>query len=65
MIKAIDFFCGVGGLTRGLLNVGISVLAGVDNDRRLRETYIHNNRRVALTPSIGMICSSKIIEREA
>ena len=44
MIKAIDFFCGAGGLTRGLLNVGISVLAGVDNDQRLRETYIHNNR---------------------
>ena len=43
MIKAIDFFCGAGGLTRGLLNAGIEVLAGVDNDERLRETYIHNN----------------------
>ena len=43
MIKAIDFFCGAGGLTRGLLNAGIDVLAGVDNDERLRETYIHNN----------------------
>ena len=43
MIKAIDFFCGAGGLTRGLLNTGIEVLAGVDNDERLRETYIHNN----------------------
>ena len=44
MIKAIDFFCGAGGLTRGLLNAGIEVLAGVDNDERLRETYIHNNK---------------------
>lgn len=44
MIKAIDFFCGAGGLTRGLLNVGISVLAGVDNDERLRETYTLNNK---------------------
>ena len=44
MIKAIDFFCGAGGLTRGLLNVGISVLAGVDNDERLCETYTHNNK---------------------
>ena len=44
MIKAIDFFCGAGGLTRGLLNAGIDVLAGVDNDERLRETYTHNNR---------------------
>ena len=44
MIKAIDFFCGAGGLTRGLLNAGINVLAGVDNDERLRETYTHNNK---------------------
>lgn len=43
MIKAIDFFCGAGGLTRGLLNAGISVVAGVDNDVRLRETYETNN----------------------
>ena len=44
MIKAIDFFCGAGGLTRGLLDAGIEVLAGVDNDERLQETYIHNNK---------------------
>lgn len=43
MIKAIDFFCGAGGLTRGLLNAGISVLAGVDNDGSLQETYTRNN----------------------
>lgn len=44
MIKAIDFCCGAGGLTRGLLDAGISVLAGVDNDERLRETYERNNK---------------------
>ena len=44
MIKAIDFFCGAGGLTRGLLDAGIEVLAGVDNDERLQETYAHNNK---------------------
>ena len=43
MIKAIDFFCGAGGLTRGLLDAGISVLAGVDNDSRVRKTYETNN----------------------
>lgn len=43
MIKAIDFFCGAGGLTRGLLDAGISVVAGVDNDERLRRTYESNN----------------------
>lgn len=44
MIKAIDFFCGAGGLTRGLLNAGIKVLAGVDNDEHLQETYTYNNK---------------------
>ena len=44
MIKAIDFFCGAGGLTRGLLDAGISVTAGVDNDCRVQRTYESNNQ---------------------
>ena len=43
-IKAIDFCCGAGGLTRGLLDAGVSVVAGLDNDERLRETYERNNK---------------------
>ena len=43
MIKAIDFFCGAGGLTRGLLDVGINVVAGIDLDKRCKETYEKNN----------------------
>ena len=43
MIKAIDFFCGAGGLTRGLLDAGILVVAGVDNDSRMQRTYERNN----------------------
>ncbi len=43
MLKAIDFFCGAGGLTRGMLDAGISVLAGVDNNSDLRRTYECNN----------------------
>ena len=44
MIKAIDFFCGAGGLTRGLLDAGISVVAGVDVDKRIQKTYETNNK---------------------
>src|SRR5271157_4156337 len=44
MIKAIDFCCGAGGLTRGLLDAGIDVLAGVDVNCRLKETYERNNQ---------------------
>ena len=42
-MKAFDFFCGAGGLTRGLLDAGINVVAGFDSDERCRSTYIYNN----------------------
>lgn len=57
-IKAIDFFCGAGGLTRGLLNAGIKVLAGVDNDERLKETYTYNNKPSRLSIRILMQLTS-------
>jgi DNA (cytosine-5)-methyltransferase 1 len=43
-IKAIDFFCGAGGLTQGLLDSGIEVMLGIDNDASVGETYEKNNR---------------------
>ncbi|MCP4699657.1 MAG: DNA cytosine methyltransferase [Gammaproteobacteria bacterium] len=42
-MKAFDFFCGAGGLTRGLLDAGIKVVAGFDRDERCRDTYEYNN----------------------
>jgi DNA (cytosine-5)-methyltransferase 1 len=41
---AVDFFCGAGGLTRGLLNAGIDVVLGIDADEGCRETYEANNQ---------------------
>lgn len=40
---AVDLFCGAGGLTRGLLDAGISVVAGYDMDGTCRYAYEHNN----------------------
>src|SRR5258707_333215 len=40
---ALDFFCGAGGLTRGFLNAGIKVVAGIDIDEDCRQTYETNN----------------------
>lgn len=40
---AIDFFCGAGGLTRGLLNAGIEVRLGIDFDEGCHQTYETNN----------------------
>lgn len=41
---AVDIFCGAGGLTRGLKDAGINVVAGYDNDGRCKFPYEHNNR---------------------
>lgn len=49
-MRAYDFFCGAGGLTRGLLDAGIEVVSGFDNDEGCRETYERNN------PGIRLIC---------
>lgn len=40
---AIDFFCGCGGMTAGLIKAGIDVLLGLDIDLLCRETYEQNN----------------------
>ncbi|MCX5645950.1 MAG: DNA cytosine methyltransferase [Phycisphaerae bacterium] len=42
-MMAFDFFCGAGGLTRGLLDAGIKVIAGFDDDEKCRESYERNN----------------------
>ena len=44
-MKALDFFCGAGGLTRGLIDAGIDVVAGYDYDAAFRLTYERNNPR--------------------
>ena len=42
-VKVVDFFCGAGGLTHGLIDAGLEVVAGVDSDARCQFPYEHNN----------------------
>jgi DNA (cytosine-5)-methyltransferase 1 len=42
-VTAVDLFCGAGGLTRGLLDAGISVKAGFDIDPACKHPYEANN----------------------
>lgn len=42
-IKAVDFFCSGGGMTCGLTQGGVSVIAGIDNDPACQKTYEANN----------------------
>ena len=42
-VKVVDFFCGAGGLTHGLIQAGLKVVAGVDSDPHCKFPYEHNN----------------------
>jgi len=42
-LHAIDFFCSGGGMTYGISQAGIKVIAGIDVDPEVRETYEKNN----------------------
>lgn len=41
--EIIDLFCGIGGLTRGLIDSGLSVIAGFDIDPTCQYAYERNN----------------------
>ena len=43
-ICAVDLFCGVGGLTHGLLKAGVNVSAGFDMDPACEWAYEKNNK---------------------
>jgi DNA (cytosine-5)-methyltransferase 1 len=42
-VRAVDFFCGAGGLTHGLKNAGVEVVLGIDSNGQYRKTYERNN----------------------
>jgi DNA (cytosine-5)-methyltransferase 1 len=45
---AVDFFSGAGGTTRGLLDAGGYVIAGIDKDSSCERTYTENNNNATL-----------------
>ena len=49
ILNTIDVFCGAGGLTRGLMNAGLDVVAGFDSDVELRDSYERNNPGAVFT----------------
>lgn len=38
-IEVIDLFCGIGGLTHGLIRQGLKVIAGIDNEESCKWAY--------------------------
>lgn len=41
-LKAVDFFCGGGGMSYGMMKSGVKVLAGIDFEKACKETYESN-----------------------
>ena len=60
-IEAVDLFCGVGGLTHGVEQAGISVVAGIDIDATCEFAYKHNNGALFVLSDVGQCSSQKII----
>ncbi|PKO93063.1 MAG: hypothetical protein CVU15_04300 [Betaproteobacteria bacterium HGW-Betaproteobacteria-1] len=50
-VIAVDFFCGAGGMTNGLIQAGINVIAGVDNQALCEQTYLQNVNPDGTTPA--------------
>ena len=59
-VSCIDLFCGVGGLTHGLLKEGINVNAGVDVDANCRYPFEVNNQTTFLQSDVAEISSKDL-----
>lgn len=59
-ITAIDLFCGAGGLTRGLLDAEIKVVAGIDIDGKSRYPYEQNNDTTFIQKDVHKVTGGEI-----
>lgn len=60
IIKAVDLFCGVGGLTYGLQKAGIPVVAGIDIDDSCEYAYTYNNKCTFINKNIEDVTGKEI-----
>lgn len=60
--KAVDFFCGAGGVTCGFEEAGIEVILGIDKDGSCKKTYEKNNKAEFLEADISELDKGKLAE---
>ena len=60
-VQAIDLFCGSGGLTHGMAQAGINVLAGLDLDSTCEYAYTANNTAKFICSDIGAYPGSRLM----
>ena len=61
IIKAVDLFCGIGGLTYGLKSAGIPVVAGIDVDGTCEYAYTASNECQFIKKSIEDVTGEEIL----
>lgn len=59
-IEAVDLFCGVGGLTAGLIKSGINVKAGYDIESDCRYAYEFNNKAKFIHKDVAEVTGEEI-----
>lgn len=59
-IVAVDLFCGIGGLTHGLIKAGVQVVAGVDSDETCRYAYEKNNQAKFVNKSVDELTEADL-----
>jgi DNA (cytosine-5)-methyltransferase 1 len=59
-IKAVDLYCGIGGLTHGMRLEGVNVVAGVDNDGSCKYAFEKNNRAKFILKDVCDLSSAEL-----
>lgn len=59
-ITAVDLFCGIGGLTHGLVRGGVHVAAGVDIDPKCRFPFEANNAATFIEKDVDELDASDV-----
>jgi len=59
-IAVVDLFCGIGGLTHGLVKEGLNVVAGIDIDETCKYAFESNNNSKFISKSITEVTSMEI-----
>ena len=60
-IRCVDLFCGVGGLTHGLMREGITVAYGVDVDPNCRFPYEENNKATFIERGVENLSGEELL----
>lgn len=59
--SVVDLFCGIGGLTHGLQQAGLTVVAGIDIDKSCRFAYEKNNKSKFLLHDIAHLDGDELM----